>query len=141
MQLSITEEKINQLEKSVLTLLYFVKDNKIQRYNRLQLALYHMRESFLPAFDFKSNNKWGKADENIRNFLNLLCGEIDSEVKREGDTPYLIYHLTVNGLSHAEQLVSELTEDELLVLKHISNCINVHSEEISLKPLISCLEK
>ncbi len=139
MQISINEQKINQLEKSVLTLLYFTKDHKIQRYNRLQLALYHMKDDFLPSFQFKSSNKWGPADEEIRNLLNLLCGEIDSEIRRQHGIPYLIYNLTSNGMCRAEQLVSELSEKQLSILKNISNCVNTHYDEISLRPLISCL--
>lgn len=139
MQFSITEEEIHQLEKSVLTLLYSVKNKEIQRYNRLQLALHAMHEKFLPSYQFRSRNKWGPADEEIRNHLNLLCGEITSEIKRADGIPYVVYRLTPNGVCSAERLMSKFTAEEQSILKHVAHCIDEHPDGKSLLPLITCL--
>lgn len=145
LQVSVNNEKLVELKRAILPLLNFLPNNEIHRYTSLQLALYHLKDILLPHFKFDSKNVWGPADEELRSYLNYLCGLIEFEIKViDVDHAYGVYRLTEQGKMYADAYIRDLQKNNSTTIESlvkIAVCVSKHQKEKSLKPLADCLSQ
>ena len=108
MQLQILGKQIlNDNEKIILALIYLA-GTKVQRFSRLQLAMYALKTLKIHSYKFTEHSPWGPADKKFRKEIGQLCGFIsfdrywDNEGNKHG-----IYRLTPGGQIYAEEIVNQ----------------------------------
>ena len=109
MQLQILGKQIlNNNEKVILALIYLA-GTKVQRFSRLQLAMYKIRTLNIHNYKFDEHSAWGPADKKFRKEIGQLCGFIsfdrywDNKGNKHGS-----YRLTSGGQIYAEEIVNQL---------------------------------
>ena len=133
--------KVAQLEKAVLPLLKLLHNHEIHRFNRLQAALYALKDDFLPDYDFPSQNCWSAADNEVRHNIKFLCGKIQCRIQEISNTSYAVYKLTDEGLDDAERYFELLSDQERVKLENVAKCLNDHNSGKSLSALVDCLNR